>query len=150
LLRDPSFNPRAVAYLEPMSGENVDLSEPDSTSSRAEGVPTPGAAAFARISPNRFVVETEDTASRWLVVSQNWYPGWKAWVDGRLNPIERMNGALLGVFLEPGKHRVEFSYRPTGFYWAIGLVVAALATLVFSASQIVHNLRSRLRPAVQP
>jgi hypothetical protein len=131
LLREPSFDPRAVIYL-----ENTAIRDPDSTASALTAisvVPELAAGgsipAFTRISPNRFIVESDETESEWLVVSQNWYPGWKAKVDGRSAIVERAYGALLAVWIGPGKHRVEFRYRPTHFYTAMGLLLPALLVL---------------------
>ena len=40
-----------------------------------------------------------------------------------------MNGALMGVRVEAGQSEIEFSYRPTHFYWAAMMTLAALAVL---------------------
>ncbi len=47
-----------------------------------------------------------------LVVSETFYPGWEATVDGKPEPIDEVFGALRGVVLESGSHRVEMRYRP--------------------------------------
>jgi hypothetical protein len=47
-----------------------------------------------------------------LVVSETFYPGWEATVDGKPQPIYEVFGALRGVVLESGDHRVEMRYRP--------------------------------------
>ena len=47
-----------------------------------------------------------------LVVSETYYPGWEATVDGKPQPIHEVFGALRGVVLEAGNHRVEMRYRP--------------------------------------
>jgi hypothetical protein len=60
-----------------------------------------------------------------LVVSEGYYPGWKAFVDGREVPILRANMMMRAVVLPPGEHRVEFRFEP----WSVrlGLAVSALA-----------------------
>jgi len=47
-----------------------------------------------------------------LVVSETFYPGWEATVDGKPQPIYEVFGALRGVVLDSGSHRVEMRYRP--------------------------------------
>ena len=47
-----------------------------------------------------------------LIVSETYYPGWDAYVDGKPQPIYEVFGALRGVVLESGSHRVEMRYRP--------------------------------------
>ena len=131
LLRDPSFDPYRVAYVEQPLGDLRALTPQVNQPAR----PSPadrGTALFARESPNRFRVETHSPMPKLLVVSQNWYPGWKARINGQLRPVERVNGTLMGVQIDAGASQVEFSYRPTGFYWAVGMTVAALGVLGFS------------------
>jgi uncharacterized membrane protein YfhO len=60
-----------------------------------------------------------------LIVSETFYPGWDAYVDGKAQPIYEAFGALRGVVLESGSHQVEMRYRP-------GIVVVG-AALSFSA-----------------
>jgi uncharacterized membrane protein YfhO len=70
-----------------------------------------------------------------LVLTDVWFPGWKATVDGRDVPIERVDYLLRGVRVPAGAHRVEFRYEPASFTagWIISLValmaIAAIATI---------------------
>jgi hypothetical protein len=74
-----------------------------------------------------------------LVVSDTFYPGWEATVDGKPSPIYEVFGALRGVVLESGSHRVEMRYRPG--------VVAIGAALSFSAIALSILLVFRARHA---
>ena len=47
-----------------------------------------------------------------LVLSEVYYPGWRATVNGAPVPIERVDGALRGVRVPRGHSRVELTYRP--------------------------------------
>lgn len=62
-----------------------------------------------------------------VVLTDNDYPGWKAAVDGRESPIQRINGVARGVWVEAGGHEITFTYEPRG--WTIGLILSALAAL---------------------
>ena len=42
-------------------------------------------------------------------------------VDDAPRPIETVDGALMGVWLPPGKHRVVFRFRPVLAYAGMGL-----------------------------
>ena len=48
-----------------------------------------------------------------LVLSDAYYPGWTATVDGQPAPIYRVDGALRGVIIPAGFHDVRFQFRPT-------------------------------------
>lgn len=71
-----------------------------------------GAASFARPDSDTAVVNANLGCRGLLVVSETFYPGWKAYVDGAPQPIYEVFGALRGVVLEPGSHRVEMRYQP--------------------------------------
>jgi hypothetical protein len=62
-----------------------------------------------------------------LVLSDTYYPGWSATVDGEPAPIWPAQLAFRGVLLEEGSHEVEFRYRDG--LLEIGLVVMGLAVL---------------------
>jgi len=66
-----------------------------------------------------------------MVTSGLFFPGWRVEVDGRrAEPLE-VNLALRGVMLPPGKHRVEWTYRPTWLpaAWA-GLALSTFVALL--------------------
>lgn len=69
-------------------------------------------------------------ASSLLVLTDTWYPGWTATVDGRPAPIARVNWRFRGVYLEPGEHHVRFDYRPNRI--VLGAALSALGLLALS------------------
>jgi hypothetical protein len=83
-----------------------------------------GQAEVARHEPNRVDVKTESSTESILVLSENYYPGWRVYVDGRRSEVLRVNYNQRGVLLTAGRHDVSFVYRP----WSvlIGLIVSAL------------------------
>lgn len=78
-------------------------------------------------SPNRIVVEAELERPGYLVVTDGWFPGWTAQVDGRDADLLRANVALRAVALSGGKHRVVMQYEPQGF--ALGRMLSGVAVL---------------------
>lgn len=66
-----------------------------------------------------------------LVLSDSWYPGWKAFVDGEETQIYRTNGVSRGIFVEgAGVHQVQFRFVPMSFYVGLGITTATMLTLV--------------------
>ena len=65
----------------------------------------------------------------WLVLSDLYFPGWQARVDGKKVPIFPANYLFRGVYVGPGSHHVDFTYRPTSFYAGTVLSLVALITL---------------------
>ncbi|MGD0999912.1 MAG: YfhO family protein [Candidatus Brocadiia bacterium] len=95
--------------------------------------PATGARTLAGIledAPDDVAVTAALEKPGWLVLRDNYFPGWKAEVDGAPARILRADYAFRAVALSAGSHRVVFRYRPGSFSWGIGLSLAALATAV--------------------
>lgn len=73
-------------------------------------------------------VQCEADREGWLVLRDNYFPGWTAEVDGVDAPIEVANFSFRAVKVPAGKHVVEFAYRPTSF--RIGLALSLIGLLV--------------------
>lgn len=80
----------------------------------------------------------------YLVTSDSYWPGWRAFVDGREVPVHRANVGGRAVWLsEGGTHLVTFRYEPPALAWgAVFSVAAGLAALGWSA---LATLRGRSR-----
>jgi len=88
------------------------------------------------------VVEAS-VASRALVATSlpDW-PGWIAESNGRALPLETVNHAFVGFWLEPGRHDVRLSYRPAS--WAIGVAAFSAGCVACIALALAA---ARRRPA---
>ncbi|MGB8510096.1 MAG: YfhO family protein, partial [Pyrinomonadaceae bacterium] len=94
--------------------------------------------------PNRIEVKTVADAASILVLAENHYPGWRAYLDGRAAGILRVNYNERGVLLPPGEHRVEFVYRPKSVL--LGLLISLLtaaALAVWCWRPVAFNGRAR-------
>lgn len=76
-----------------------------------------------RSSDQRFEIEADRDC--FLVVSDNYDHGWRAWVDGKETGVFRANYNLRAVAVPKGRHVVEFRYRPPFFLPAMALGTAA-------------------------
>jgi hypothetical protein len=61
------------------------------------------------------LLETESKSEAFMVFSDNYYPGWRSYIDGEETKIYRTNGILKGVLIPEGKHSIEFRYNPPYF-----------------------------------
>ncbi len=89
----------------------------------------------------RFRVNTPDAG--WLVISEFWYPGWSATVNGVAAPIEPVNGALRAVAVPAGVSEVTLRYSPLSF--TIGLLAAVVGLALLIA--LIWLTRSSPAPA---
>jgi hypothetical protein len=90
--------------------------------------PPPGRAEIAGRTPNRVEVATDSLTPSLLVLADNYYPGWRAEVDGHAARIMRVNYNQRGVALPAGKHFVTFSYQPASVL--TGLLVSGLSLVL--------------------
>ena len=109
-----------------------------------------GSAEVFRYEPNRVDVRTKATAPSTLVLAENHYPGWRAYLDGRRVDMLRVNYAQRGVRVPEGEHEVSFRYRPASFYAGLALsLLAAVALLLWWRRWLpearLHGLAARLR-----
>ena len=58
----------------------------------------------------RFSVKSEKDAI--LFISQIYYPGWKASVDGATATLDRVNAIASGIPIAPGEHEILLTYDP--------------------------------------
>jgi hypothetical protein len=82
--------------------------------------------------PNR--IEVQANGPGWLMVSQVWAPGWRAYVDSVQAEVYRTDVAFCGLPLPNGSHTVTLTYTPTGWVrgrWiGLGVVTATVVATV--------------------
>ncbi len=80
--------------------------------------------------PERVKVQAHLGAPGYLVLTDAYYPGWRALVDGRLAEIERADYYFRAVYLEEGEHTIEFVYAPLSFKVGVAISLASLAFVI--------------------
>jgi hypothetical protein len=133
---DPGFDARRLA-----------VTERDVPGIPRAGRAPAGSAGTARlVRTDRERVVASATASRrsLLVLTDVHYPGWKARVDGRPAPIERVDYLLRGVAVPPGRHEVEFRYEPSS--WRLGWLLSLVSLTALVLVVLAGVLRWRSAP----
>jgi len=130
LLADPDFDPLGMVVLE---------EEPSLVLGGGEGAVN-SAVSIVNYQPTRITLDVECPSTGVLVLSEVYYPGWRARVDGREVRIHRVDHALRGVEVEAGPSRVELSFDPITL--KIGGILSAatlLAALALAARGWTHR-----------
>jgi hypothetical protein len=68
-------------------------------------------------------VDVETSSPGFLILGDTYFPGWKAFVDGKRVPVYRADYLLKAVAMESGNHRVVFLYQPLSFHIGLGLTI---------------------------
>jgi hypothetical protein len=123
-IMDPRFDVKRAALFEP--GADV------AASSGVKALPAPLAidASVKRYEPGKVQMELSAPAPAGssLVVSENYYPGWIASVDGKPGRIGRADYSLIGVELPEGARKVELNFTSPAYQR--GKVVTWIAILL--------------------
>ncbi len=133
-MSDPTYDPAQTAIL---SG----LPKVEQVTVNAHG-----RAAITAYTPERVEVQVDAPDGGALVLADAYYPGWTATVDGASAPLYRADVMFRGVLLTPGKHTVEFAYRPV--WLPSALIIGIVAWLLAAALVIVAYGVRRNRRAV--
>jgi hypothetical protein len=118
-------NPRTTAVVEGPLPEGL---RPDA--GHGPGRESPAAVRPARIvrySAETVEIDAISDGAALLVVTDSFYPGWRATVDGRAEPIVRANGLFRGVWLTGGEHRVRLWFEPLSV--KLGFAISAVAVV---------------------
>lgn len=78
------------------------------------------------ISPNRVQIQVQTDNEGYLVLSDTFYPGWQALVNGNKTEILRANDIMRAVVVPAGESVVEFSFRPLSFKFGLGISAATV------------------------
>jgi Bacterial membrane protein YfhO len=97
-----------------------------------------GTAEVERYSDYVVSVRTRTSGRRLLVLSDVYYPGWVATIDGTPAQIHRADYALRAVTVPAGDHTIEFHYRPASVRygaWISALSLGVVASLIVSSTR---------------
>jgi hypothetical protein len=137
---NPSFDVRRAALFDSsaaVQGSAISAA-PEPLSTRAR---------VSYPSPHEIRVELDGPApeASALIVSENWYPGWRARVDGRPATVARADYTFMGIPLTAGARRVELSFAdPVYARGKIVTIVALLITFALIAGGFVVERRRRV------
>ncbi len=107
--------------------------------------PLDGSAEIVSAEPDRVVVRTTANRPALLVLSDNYYDGWRATVNGAEVPVYRANHAFRGVRVESGESEVVFEFHPAGLDTGFYVYIAGMAALVGYAVWLIAVGRRRGR-----
>jgi hypothetical protein len=122
-LKETSFNPQQSVVF-PVRPKLVSGSGP------GQGL-VPASVVVTEKTLNSVRLEVRSAETAVVVLSQMFYPGWKARLDGRDLDVYPVDYALTGFVVPPGKFEVRLVFRPSSF------VFGAATSLISSAAMLV-------------
>lgn len=127
-MRDEAFDPARMAVVVG-NGESA-----------APGTTTDGSVEIVDYAPESVRLRAVSEQGGLLVLTDAYYPGWQATVDGVAAEVLPVDGMFRGVFVPAGTHDVAFHYRPNSF--RAGTMVS-LSGVALAALAVAWSARNR-------
>jgi hypothetical protein len=128
-----TFDPRTTILLEEAPTRFLELK-------KEPGVPNlESAVRMLTYENNRMVLEVDTPEAAFLFMSEAYYPGWQAYVDGKQEEIVRASYVFRAIPLGPGSHRVEVVFEPLSF--KIGLSLSLLTVFLLLLAWLISTRR---------
>jgi hypothetical protein len=131
LMEEPTFDPAMEVVLAAETG----------TRGQPASAGFAGSATIISYQPERIEIEVEASSPGYLVLTDAWYPGWKATADGEPVPMHRADILFRAVAVKAGQHRVVFIFRPVSLHIGAGVSLAGLTGLIFAAGLILSKAK---------
>lgn len=135
-------SPRDMAQLREFSSrteesgvKNVSLLAP------AERV----SAKVLKYAPNELSFQVSCPSDGWLLVTDRWARGWKAWVNGAQTELFGGDFLFRAVQVRAGNNMIRFEYRPAG--WPVLLIVSWSMLLIVFGNSAIFRIRKHHPPA---
>lgn len=126
-LVSPDFSPDRKVLIE--SGQET----------LPRGVPG-GSVTIQSRTPGHYTLDVETPGGSYLLLTESYFPGWRAEVDGRPARILKANHFLQAVWMPPGRHRMEFNYQST--YLNLGFTISGTALAFLIGLVLANRIRS--------
>ncbi len=134
--------------LQKLTDLNLDLWKTVIVSSNLPAPPSSGEIKATPLeiksyAPKRIMIEAENKEPSVLLLNDRYAPDWKVWIDGKQSTIFRANYLMRGVYLEPGKHLVEFKFLPSPLSLFISLGAIGIGILVGIYLLVSHKNKTQ-------
>lgn len=131
-----AFNPHRTVVLSQAPG----ISLLPSDSQRA--LPAPASMALLSYGANALGLSVTSATPGMLVLSEIYYPGWRAEVDGKETPIIRANVSLRALPVSAGTHTITMAFEPKSFrigaWITIVTLLLSLGGLILGSRRLDH------------
>ena len=85
---------------------------------------------FLKYSPGYIKLTCTTSQPGLFFISDTYFPGWHAIVDGKASKVMRVDYAFQGLWLTQGTHTIELNYDPASFKYGVLLSIIGIISLV--------------------
>jgi hypothetical protein len=102
-----------------------------------------GSARITSYQPDTVLLHTSADGNAWLVLSDTYYPGWTAAVDGQPTTVLRGDVLFRVVPVPAGEHDVELRFEPASVKFGLAINLACLMAVLFALGVAGRSARRR-------
>jgi hypothetical protein len=149
-MHDDDFKPHAEAVFEAATAMELKpaavrleiLSPPESGQMRH-----PVQVTVTDLTPENLLIDLGEHPPGFIVLSEIYYPGWRAEVDGVPVPVLRCNSILRCLELDDsgGPTTIRMSFRPATVRWGMILSIASL--MIVACALWIGRAKLKLSPS---
>ena len=103
----------------------------------------PGEANIVSYTPNNIEIDVNAKNESLLFLASNYYPGWKASIDGKEIPVLKANYTFKAIPVQKGKYAVKLSYDPWSF--RLGVYLAIIGLMGLTSIILLSRNKDRLK-----
>jgi hypothetical protein len=139
LMLQDDFDPSRIAVVE---GSVPPLLA--AASGRAAG-PGDSNVRITKYQDSRVELSARMNAPGMVLLTDTYYPGWKAYVDGERTELYAADYLFRGVSVPEGEHQIAFVYDPGSFKIGVALSLSALVCMLAMVAIDLYGHRARHR-----
>jgi hypothetical protein len=128
LLDDAGFDPHSAVVIDRAPVSGIARSPASGDAGEVLGI---------EVHPNQVELRVRSSEPAILVLSELYFPGWNAVVNGRPAEILRADYALRAVAVPAGENSVSFNYRPRSF--TVGIAISLISLLLCGVILLWHR-----------
>src|SRR5215472_9250356 len=128
-MRSAGFDPARTAVLDSPVPPAIDAAHAGAA----------GCARALQYDDRELELEVEAGGRAFLATSETYFPGWRAWIDGRETDVVMTNAAFQGLAVPAGRHRVRMRFEPRVMWYGAAISAAAML-LLFGGLFVIHDV----------
>jgi hypothetical protein len=139
LMLEEDFDPSRLAVVEG--------SVPAALLAAGDRSSTPGDSQveITKYRDNRVGLSARMDSPGLVLLTDTYYPGWKAYVDGKRTELYAADYLFRGVSVPAGEHQIEFVYDPGSFKIGVALSLSAIVCILAMVGIDLYGYRARHR-----
>jgi hypothetical protein len=140
LLREPTFDPAQTVVL---AANDISVVGARSAS------PLPTHTEITAYTATQVEIQVDSEAAGYLLLTDAYFPGWTATVNGQPAPVYRADVMFRAVAVPAGKSRVVFAFQPGWWPWSLVIGGGGWLLVLVVLGLLVRRTRSD-RPRATP